>query len=184
MTEKITDPEQQTHLTVDDLIKMVAGFTPTVDDITPCLAFELDDSLAGELLDVAGVFAGVKPAAMIALGWGGQTDLLLSAFRERAVVDGITVLETPNNSGTSLVFSRDPEVAARIKSLMTDFLVQNKADEQYDTEIGTLLGYPKEAVKRYVQNKIDRGDYDLVRWYQTPAGQDFLRRYVNKKEGV
>lgn len=170
------ESEVDVRYTIEQLIKVVGGFEPTKEVVSPGRGIKLEGKVKGDVLDLAGVFAGTKPAAVVSLGWDGETARLIEEFRNAAPRYNLAVEVCSDNgsSGTgSLIISRDPEVAQRIREMFT--LRSARAGlidpEAFDTELGRLLGYPEDAIKEYTNKMEDFGNYDLIRHEESSKGE-------------
>ncbi|MCX6826207.1 MAG: hypothetical protein NTV06_02900 [candidate division Zixibacteria bacterium] len=183
MIDESSPEAEHGPVTIEQLIDRVKDFTPTPEAYSPGVAFELEEGLKPDVLDAAGVFANVKPAAIVSLAWGGETKGLIDSFREAAPRYEVVTLETQDGGESgrgSLIFSRKPELAARIKELVTAKVQQQIDPKEYERELGLALGYPKAAVEEFVAVREAKGIYHLIRWERTPQGQEHLRKHPPK----
>lgn len=168
--DKTNSPEQfgsvepEHRFTIDELIAMVKYFKPTPKAVSPSQIYQAGNLYPG-LLDVAGVFAKVKPAALVNFSLDPNNLQLLNDFVRAASERGVTVKFAPSYENDDAVFSQTPEIADRLQKLLVMRFHQPGAIDPVDEErkIGQLLGYPQEAIEQYIQRRTDDGIYDRIR---------------------
>lgn len=114
---------------------------------------ENSKSVLGEMTDVVGVFAGVKPASLIEMSGETARD---DQLRDNMTRMGLTVREFNSSQGALLAtVSRYPELADALKyERVNNF---NTDDDAQQYRIGALLGYPKTSTDHFLHRiKIQR----------------------------
>lgn len=110
-------------------------------------------SVLGEMTDIVGVFAGVKPASLIEMsGDITRNDQL----RDSVIRMGLTIREFNSSQGVLLAaVSRNPELADALKYERANNFNMDDNAQQY--RIGALLGYPKTSTDHFLHRiKIQR----------------------------
>lgn len=148
-TEYLAKHRSSVEAQVEKLIEVLGEFRSTVDGPAPSTSMEyvrLHQFFITDILDVAAVFAGTKPAAIASLRYLQQSPHGL-VLLERCSNEGLIQHQHMGISATvSLYVSKDPtfaEQAIRAEERMP-------GDKDADIALGQLLGYHPDAIQSFI----------------------------------
>ena len=136
----------------DDQAEKERVFAQKVGEIDHYLmqTSESQEAMASYMVDLAGVLADVKPAALISIS---TVDMNLDSGDFARMITGVGLQIAPDQKGSHFFISKTAETAEQLKQGFYDLWENNKtknAEERVkiDHRIGKLLGYPETAINQ------------------------------------